>query len=268
VSLSVSNQSDFDSVNYTWGDATSSNVGNKDYTSDGTYVITITGRKSGCADVVRQVTVVITTTNACTGNVAPTTSFVYQAAGLVYTFEATSVDDRDTASQLTYSWTFSDGQSAGNDRTPHITFPGNGTYTATLRTEDTCGATSTSTQTFVVYQEPMFGSLPYTLPAPAEGSGPGQFLSEGTDSDFFNMTTFPLGTVVLTSEVGTLSRGACQSPSLAGRQCIIWRGGNVAAGTRVGYYMSATGQYNEIRLVGATAGGRTSTREVAVMKVR
>jgi serine protease len=52
--------------------------------------------------------------------------------------------------KLMYSWDFGD-ESSGTGETPSHTYPDDGTYTVTLRVEDSSGATSTATTTSIIH---------------------------------------------------------------------------------------------------------------------
>ncbi len=82
-------------------------------------------------------------------NAAPTANATVTpkspAAGEIATFDASgSFDDRQSAEQLTYEWTFGDGASASGSKVTH-SYAAKGTYVATLKVTDAEGLSGTAT---------------------------------------------------------------------------------------------------------------------------
>jgi serine protease len=83
-----------------------------------------------------------------TSNLPPTSSFSASCTNLACSFDGSASSD-DDGSIASYSWSFSDGNSASGQTTSH-NFAAAGDYTVTLTVTDNDGATDSSSQTVTV----------------------------------------------------------------------------------------------------------------------
>ena len=92
-------------------------------------------------------------------NVAPTSSFSYQAQGLSVTLTDLSTDSDGLVSS--WAWDFGDGNSSSAQNPTH-TYAADGSYTVTLTVTDDDGATHTSSQVVTVEQGSSGGGASYS----------------------------------------------------------------------------------------------------------
>lgn len=129
-----------------WGDNSTSNIyvsgpSTHNYQSAGTYTTVLT---MTVYDSINQTIICTSTYNATITTVASpcaTTISTTNNGNGNYTFTA-----NNTGGPFTYSWTFGDGGSAGNNATQNHTYTSNGTYTVTVHVTGggmTCTATTT-----------------------------------------------------------------------------------------------------------------------------
>lgn len=131
----------------------SSNVQNPTYTypAAGSYVVTLTAGTSPCPSIITTTVVV---------SPLPTAQYIYNqvCGGQTVNFTSTStIPNTDTIS--TYSWSFGDPGSGGNNtsalQNPSHTFSTTGSFTVTLTVTSTNGCTSTTQQTINVGPSPV-----------------------------------------------------------------------------------------------------------------
>jgi PKD repeat protein len=166
-------------ISYSWnfGDGTT-DIGPTSthrYAAPGTYIVTLTvedgtgaiGTQTRRLDVI--------------ANVAPTAAFIYGCTGRQCTFNGHGSSDPD-GPIATYSWSFGDGETSGDQTGPMMThtYSASGTFTVTLTVTDAAGAMDTEQHVLVLNTPPLasFTTTCTSLTCAVNGSGSSD--SDGT----------------------------------------------------------------------------------------
>ena len=245
-----------DSWSWDFGDGNTSTSQNPihDYSSEGTYTVSLTVTDNGgLTDSTDQ------TVSVNLDNIPPISNFTYLTSDLEVTFTDSSSDTDGSVDS--WSWDFGDGNSSSSQNPVH-NYVTDGNYTVTLTVTDDQGATNPSSQTVTVENtsgtvsggftetdvSPANGEiLSYTIEVPAGATSLEVDISGGTgNADLaINFGSTPSRTDNDCLEVGAGNTHSCEITNPAeGTWFIVVRGASASSGVELNAYWFAVAAGN------------------------